>query len=213
MLYTITYYYTVSAEELQMTSLKSKIFKAADALDASGQKPTLAAVRKALGAGSFTTISEAMQEWKARKAAKENRPLAPPPASVEERLTDLGAEIWTLALEAANNQLTNDRQDFEETRRTLETERQEAFELVNQVTTELEALQANLEATEQSAKRAQDDALALREQTALLAQRAAAAEARVDEASRRADDLNVELARVNQQNAELIKALAQRPQP
>ena len=34
------------------------VFSAADRLSESGQQPTLAAVRSALGGGSFTTISE-----------------------------------------------------------------------------------------------------------------------------------------------------------
>jgi len=48
--------------------------------------PTLAAVRKGLGGGSFTTISEAMTEWKARKAAREKPLNEPAPQAVAERL-------------------------------------------------------------------------------------------------------------------------------
>ena len=46
-----------------MAITKKAIFDAADVLDAGGQRPTLAALRKAVGGGSFTTISEAMKEW------------------------------------------------------------------------------------------------------------------------------------------------------
>ena len=56
-----------------MAISKDQIFAAADELDAAGQSPTRAAVRKALGGGSFTTISEGMTDWKARKAAKETQ--------------------------------------------------------------------------------------------------------------------------------------------
>ena len=48
-----------------MAITKQDILAVADALDAEGVKPTLAAVRKKLGGGSFSTISEAMKEWKA----------------------------------------------------------------------------------------------------------------------------------------------------
>lgn len=48
----------------------------------------------------------------------------------------------------------------------------------------------------------------VREQAAALSERIAAAEARATEASLRADDLNAELARVNAQNAELVRALS-----
>lgn len=196
-----------------MTPIQEKIFEAADALDAAGKKPTLSAVRKAIGGGSYTTISDTMQEWRARKAARENRPVAPPPAAVTESLTDLGAEIWALAIEAANSQLMNEREAFEEAKQVLETERQEAIDLANEVTADLENTQSKLLACEQSETRTRTDFLALQEQLASLAQRAAAAEARSDEASKRADDLNAELARVNRQNAELVKSLTQRAQP
>ena len=65
-----------------MAITKDRIFEVAEAMDAAGQVPTLAAVRKAIGGGSFTTISEAMTEWKANKAAKETplREPAPPGA-------------------------------------------------------------------------------------------------------------------------------------
>ena len=196
-----------------MTPMQEKIFEAADALDAAGKKPTLSAVRKAIGGGSYTTISDAMQEWRARKAARENRPVAPPPAAVTESLSDLGAEIWALAIEAANSQLMNEREAFEEAKQVLETERQEAIDLANDVTADLEATQSKLLASEQSEKRARNDLLAVQEQLASLGQRAAAAEARADEASKRADDLNAELARVNLQNADLVKSLTQRAKP
>ena len=70
-----------------MAISKDQIFAAADELDAAGQSPTLAAVRKALGGGSFTTISEGMTDWKARKAAKETPLREPAPPAVAERLT------------------------------------------------------------------------------------------------------------------------------
>ena len=51
-----------------MAISKESIWVVADELDAVGDKPTLAVVRKRLGGGSYTTISEAMSEWNARKA-------------------------------------------------------------------------------------------------------------------------------------------------
>ena len=85
-----------------MAITQDQIFAAADELDAAGQSATLAAVRKALGGGSFTTISDAMAEWKARKAARDTPPREPPPPALADRLGVLGAEIWSAALELAN---------------------------------------------------------------------------------------------------------------
>lgn len=41
-----------------------QVHNTADQLQGQGIKPTLAEVRKALGGGSFTTISEAMKSWR-----------------------------------------------------------------------------------------------------------------------------------------------------
>ena len=191
-----------------MKSTRELIFEVADDIDAGGQKPTLAAVRKAIGGGSFTTISEAMKEWRSQKTAKEARPLAPPPSAVTERLIDLGAEVWSLALEMANGQLAVERDAFDKAKTALEIEKQEAVELVDQVTADLEAARRKTAESEAATRAAEADLSALREQAAALSERVAAAEARAAEASLRADDLNAELARVNAQNAELVKALS-----
>ena len=191
-----------------MKSTKERIFEIADDIDAGGQKPTLAAVRKAIGGGSFTTISEAMKDWRSRKEAKEARPFLPPPSAVTERLADLGTEIWSLAIEMANGQLAAERDAFDKARSELEIEKLEAFELVDQVTADLEAAQRKIADSEAAERTAVADLSALREQAAALSERAAATEARAVEASKHAGDLNAELARVNTQNAELIKALS-----
>lgn len=191
-----------------MKSTKERIFEIADEIDAAGQNPTLLAVRKALGGGSYTTISDAMQDWKSRKAAKAIRPLAPPPSAVTDRLADLGTEIWSLAIEMANGQLAAERDAFEVARNGLVIEKQEAIELLNQVIEDLETAKRKIADNEAAERTAQADLLALREQTGVLSERAAAAEARISEARKRSDDLNAELARVNAQNTELVKALA-----
>jgi chromosome segregation ATPase len=191
-----------------MTITREQIFEVADDLDAAGQNPTLAAVRKALGGGSFTTISEGMTEWKARKAAKETPLREPAPPAIAERLADLGAELWALALELANGRLAAERESLDAARVQLEAAKQEAAELADQVTGELEALQGKVRALEAAETTARTEAAALREQLARTGERAATAEARSGEIEKRADDLNAELARVNAQNADLVKALA-----
>jgi chromosome segregation ATPase len=186
------------------------IFRIADELDANGQSPTLAAVRKQLGGGSFTTISEAMAEWKARKSAKECPALREPaPQAVTDRLGELGTEIWSLALGLANGRLATEREALEITRVELEASKAEAADLADQVSAELEALQGKVAALETAEQVARDEAEGLRGKLTALAERAATAEARAVEIERRADDLNAELARVNQQNSDLVKALAE----
>ncbi len=191
-----------------MAITRERIFEVAEAMDAAGQVPTLAAVRKAIGGGSFTTISEAMTEWKTHKAAKETPLREPAPPALAERLTEFGAELWAIALDLANRRLAAERESLDAARVQLEAQKQEAAELADQVTGELETLQTKLAALEAAELAARTEAVGLREQLAKTGERAATAEARAGEIEKRADDLNAELKRVNSQNAELVKALA-----
>jgi hypothetical protein len=191
-----------------MAISKKSIFDAADALDAAGQRPTLAALRKAVGGGSFTTISEAMKEYWAVRAVREAPAREPAPAVVGERLSEVAGEIWALALQVANERLAGEREAFDAARARTEQEKQEAVELADAVGAELELLQGKVSGLEEAERTARQEVVALREQLAASRERAATAEARAAEIERRADDLNAELARVNGQNADLVSALA-----
>ena len=191
-----------------MAITKEQIFAVADELDGAGQNPTLAVVRKVIGGGSFTTISQAMSEWKARKAEKEAPIREAPPPSVTELISALGAEVWSAALTLANGRLATERAALEEARVQLEADKAEAAELADQMSGELDALRAE--------HRAQDQEIAmlrkvLGERDAAMsgqAQSLASANARLDEVSKRADQLNAELERVGAQNTDLIRTLA-----
>ena len=196
-----------------MAITRDQIFAAADEIDAAGQNATLAAVRKALGGGSFTTISEGMTEWKARKAAKELPLREPAPTAVADRLSELGAEIWSAALELANGRLAGEREALEVARQQLEADKAEAAELADQVTAELEVAKAALLSATAAEQAARSDSQNLRQQVADVTLRAATSEARVSEIEKRANDLNAELTRVNQQNADLVTGLAAAARP
>ena len=196
-----------------MAITKDQIFAAADEIDAAGQNATLAAVRKALGGGSFTTISEGMTEWKARKAAKETPLREPAPSAVADRLTELGTEIWSAALELANGRLATEREALEAARLQLEADKAEAAELADQVTAELEVAKAALSSATTAEQAARSECDTLRQALADQKLRAATNEARANEIEKRANDLNAELARVNQQNADLVAGLAAAAKP
>ena len=85
------------------------IFAAADTLLAQGQEPTLAAVRTAVGGGSFTTISEAMKQWRARREAARRPAVIPPPAALQDAGAALIAEVWQQAQTAAEARLEQER--------------------------------------------------------------------------------------------------------
>lgn len=196
-----------------MAITKDQIFAIADDLDAAGQNPTLAAVRKALGGGSFTTISEGMTEWKAKKAAKEQPLREPAPTVIAERLNELGADIWSMALELANGRLASEREALEGARIQLEAEKAEAAEMADLVTAELEEAKVSLVQATAAEGVARGEADALRNQLAAVQLQAATAEARAGEIEKRVADLNAELGRINQQNTDLVAALAAAARP
>ena len=191
-----------------MAITKDQIFSAADEIDAAGQNATLAAVRKALGGGSFTTISEGMTEWRARRVARESPLREPAPAAVADRLAELGAEIWSSALELANGRLATERDALEAARLQLEADKLEAAELADQVAADLEVAKAALSAATSAEQAARRECEALREALADQRLRAATSEARVNEIEKRANELSAELARQNQQNTDLVAGLA-----
>jgi len=120
-----------------MAITKDDIFKAADEIKASGNPPTLAAIRKRVGGGSFTTISEAIKEWRGLSA-----PLAPiqdpAPDAITHSLAELGAEIWAAAIAMANDRLIKERSSMEASRAEFEAARKEAAELADQLSADLD---------------------------------------------------------------------------
>ena len=164
-----------------MAISKEQIFAVADELDAAGQNPTLANVRKQLGSGSFTTISEAMNEWRARKASQAAPIREPAPQAITDKLAELGGDLWAVALEMANNRLAAEREALEAVRQETEAARQEAAELADQLTGELDEAKARVAALEAVEAAAKGEADELRGKLAATSERAATAEARAGE--------------------------------
>jgi len=185
-----------------MAITKEQIFQAADHLTAGGESPTLANVRKALGGGSFTTISEAMNEWKAKQQATTAPLREPAPAAVATRLHELGADIWGIALELANSRLSSEREALETARTQLESAQQEAAALADQLSTELETLQAQHRKTSDDLQAASTTIQALQQENATLSRQLATTEARAEETTKRADDLKAELQHAHAANTE-----------
>jgi chromosome segregation ATPase len=191
-----------------MTTI-ARIFEIADELDATGQNPTLATVRKMLGGGSYTTISQAMNEWRTKKAAKETPIREAAPQAITELLEQLGMEVWGQALQLANGRLSTEREALEKTRQEIEAQRQEAAELADQVSSELET--ARQEATllreqwqaEQITTRTLGETLRERERDLAVAQ------ARTEEINTRATQLHEQLTQATAQNADLVRTITE----
>ncbi|WP_293753105.1 DNA-binding protein [Limnohabitans sp. Rim8] len=191
-----------------MTSTTTtRIFEIADEVDAAGHNPTLASVRKALGGGSYTTISQAMTEWRARKAAKETPVQEAAPQAITELLEQLGTDIWTQALQICNGRLSAEREALENDRQGLEAQRQEAADLADQLSSELEA--ARQEATDLSKQLdvAQSTVKGLGDQLRDRERDLAVAEVRADEIKTRATQLTDQLKAATAQNAQLLQTI------
>lgn len=128
-----------------MVITKQDVFNTAAAIAARGDKPTLNEVRKALGSGSFSTISDAMTEWRTiQKAAvvaisAASRETAP--TSISSRLNELADDVWELALQMAHERLQSEREELERASCELKQARQEAVELADAVQADLELAQ------------------------------------------------------------------------
>lgn len=185
-----------------MALTKDQILQAADQLAAAGTAPTLAAVRSAVGGGSYTTINEALKEWKAKQQAT-NAPIREPaPAAVATRLEELGADIWAVALELAKARLTSEREALEATRQQLETAQQEATELADQLSAELETLQNDLHEARAELDSANITIDQVHTRNLNLTRNMAVIEARAEETTKRADDLKAELQHAHAANTE-----------
>lgn len=116
------------------------IHAAADQLQEQGVKPTLAEVRRALGGGSFTTISDAMQSWKREQQEEQELQQVDLPSGITERLNTLGADMWQTAIDMANDRLSKEREALEVVKVKAQAETDEAQEAVKT----LEGEQADL---------------------------------------------------------------------
>lgn len=127
-----------------MAITREAVWNAADELDAEGVKPTLNAVRKKLGAGSFTTISDAMTEWKEKQRQKAQPTVEPLPPEVAALVTSIAGELWSAARAAADRALAGERERMETEHDELREQAEEAAQLADALTEEMESLRAQL---------------------------------------------------------------------
>jgi colicin import membrane protein len=167
-----------------MALTKEQIFNAADALVANGLDPTLEAIRAKLGVttpplSDLIAETDAMNAWKAHHAAKTQRSGESTPPAVTARVTEFGTQIWTTALELANQRLAPERKALGEARAAFEAKQQQA----------------------------QSDTQALHAQLIAANERATAAMARIEPLEKRVADLSTKLAHVGEENHQLVAAI------
>lgn len=130
-----------------MAITRDQIYAIANTLNSQGTRPTLAAIRRLLGAGSFTTISEALNEWKMLQSteAASNQIKEAPPESFRSQLQAFGASLWSDALTLASARFNADREAMDEKNREKEEYYQNLNELTEEYDKELEGAKACIE--------------------------------------------------------------------
>lgn len=121
------------------------IHAAADKIAERGERPTLAAVRAALGGGSFTTISEALKVWREEQEAEHALVHVDLPDSVADRMEAATASLWQAAVEEAERRLTAERDALAEAREAAAAEVAEAKEAVTTLEREADAAAQQIE--------------------------------------------------------------------
>ena len=149
-----------------MAITKARVWQAADRFRAAGQRPTLEAVRAAVG-GSYTTLSPLLRQWKERQAARRTAAVAPP-AALSERVTETGEALWAAALRMATERLAGERAELERQQARWETEKTEAIALADSLSAELDAARRELEAARAGRDRARRRVTRAREEVARL---------------------------------------------
>jgi chromosome segregation ATPase len=163
-----------------MAITKDQVFQAASHLDANGQTPTLAAVRKALGGGSFSTISEFMAEWREhRDTLPESTHESTPPAILE-KAAELAAHVWSTAMNISNTRLATERETMCIAENQLRNQLKDAIATADELTAEIDQLQTQIAALTAAEATAHAQLVAANE-------RAVIAEARTDELRREID--------------------------
>lgn len=171
-----------------MALTDDQIHATADKIVAQGERPTLSRVRKALGGGSFSTISEAMQAWREKQTEEHALAEVEVPDAIHERVEQLKAAAWEAAVAESERRLSAERQALDEAQAQAVSEVEEAREAVRTLEeeaaerdSELEALRRQLTEAERGWREAEQQREA---ESARLSERLSGLEARLNDAQR-----------------------------
>jgi len=177
-----------------MAITPEQIYAVADELVAEGKNPTLSNVRKVIGSGSFTTISDAMTEWRDKQKETLQPIRESAPDAITSRVNSLSSEIWTVAQNMANSRLSNEREALENDRAELVAGKREAVELADEMSNELDALKVLYNKAITEGRQATEQLVAQQEKTLTLSKHLEAAEIKLNANQARMADLKTELA-------------------
>lgn len=173
-----------------------KVHAAADALLQRGETPTLAAVRRELGRGSFTTISEAMRSWRERRQRDQASPPPAPPAQLQELAVQYAQvavrAVWEAAQEQLRAQGETDLQSARELLEQMEAEQRDTAQLADDLSRELEETRISLRASQEVQEALRQELAEARQESADLRARMAGIAARTENLGEQIDSLGRE---------------------
>jgi hypothetical protein len=194
-----------------MAITRDGIWSTADQMNQAGEKPTLAAIRKKLGGGSYTTISDAMTEWRARRAMQKGAPRDPVPEKVAEAAAEFAALVWQVAQEISDGRLQAEHTAIEQARQQMQAEKAEAAAFADQLNQELDVVKGKVSELGVALVAAGDKATVLLAERDQERARADRLQAVGDERQKVVDALKEELVQVRKdKDAEIARLIATR---
>lgn len=128
---------------------RDKVFAAADKLLADGTKPTMVAIKDALGGGSFSTISPLLAEWKDAKRQAVAVIKTPVPDTVTKALGLVADQVWSAAQEESEKSVAGEREALHNAAKELAEREAELLDAIRSNELEIEKLKADCVRTEQ----------------------------------------------------------------
>jgi hypothetical protein len=171
---------------------ESDVHAAADALRASGEKPTTLLLLKSLGRGSLTTIGKYLSTWQIAGNDDASPAVEAPLLDLPPELQQMMRRIWSDACVSAHKQLDVERTAFRDAEHALTLQLAEAgvfsevqSQTIDCLETEIDQLRGENERLgqqlEQAVNRAIEQGRAQQEAIAVLTERCAGFEARLED--------------------------------
>lgn len=129
----------------KMAITKDQIIETANQLASENIKPTQTNVRERLGGGSFTTIAEALREWRADQDQTAQLQQVVIPSDITDRTQVLIAQVWETAQTLANDRLVKEREALEHKEALINAEIDEANKVIETLENEQAELTAQLD--------------------------------------------------------------------
>ena len=113
---------------------------AANDLEKSGEKTTIAKIREKLGSGSYTTITRHLKTWQSKK---DKEILVEMPDSLSESIKTMMCDVWKEAVKATHQKSTEEINLIEDEKRKKEELLEEAEKEIEKLETTIENIEKN----------------------------------------------------------------------